>query len=315
MKSRPPDMVGHEIRVVGYCRCSRFFPATSKRDKTTYCKNCGTPITIKIVDFPKEGSLSDRESADRKEIDSLKKRNEALDRENRILEARVENAEVIINDLRSKYSSISRTYDQVTDRLTEVQKQVEQNESLKEQLVDKDKEIDMWSSANASLRERYRKAEETAKDFQSEVALLQAEKTKRESVKIRELTDIFLEYMSGIYNASLDITDIQTLSQMIRARTDKVIMVAGGCGVDIVRHDRGSVLGDGRMDIDTMVTHEPELDNHVSKSRKFGCSFRNSAESEIPERITVHKYVPEKIICAELTVINPEKEVSDGSLH
>ena len=315
MKSRPPDMVGHEIRVVGYCRCSKFSPVTSKRDKTTYCKNCGTPITIKIVDFPKEGSLSDRESADREKIDSLNRRNEALDRENRILEARIENAEVIINDLRSKYSSISRTYDQVTDRLTAVQKQVEQNESLKEQLADKDKEIDMWSSANASLRERYRKAEEAVRDFQSEAALLQAEKTKRESVKMRELTDIFLEYMSGIYNASLDITDIQTLSQMIQARTDKVIMVAGSCGVDIVRHDRGSALGDGRMDIDTIVTHEPELDNHVSKSRKFGCSFRNSAEAEIPERITVHKYVPEKVTCVALTVINPEKEVSDGPVH
>lgn len=113
------------------------------------------------------------------------------------------------------------------------------------------------------------------------------------AVNLRKLTEQFLEYMSGLYNASFDITDTEKLAQMIRARTDKVMMTAESCGVSICRHDRGSEIGDGRMDVDVSVTDIPENDGKIARCRNFGCTFSDDAAVEIPEKITVWKYVPE----------------------
>ena len=244
------------------------------------CKGCGYKMKIAVIPVKRNATQHKPAAphvADTADLEKVIKEHQQLKEQYSALE--------------NKYATLKKTYDQVCvkvcqldDYLKKAQNSPASTKNDKE-LEDLRKFCDFQNGQIVRLRKENTDLESTVKFFKEE-------NERRNLLKTRDIVDMFLEYMSGIYNASLDINDADALSEMIRARTDKVIMTAKGCGLNISRSERGSVFGTGRIDIDTKATDDKKLDGKVNKCRKFGCVFQNDSETEIPERICIWKYSP-----------------------
>jgi len=148
-----------------------------------------------------------------------------------------------------------------------------------------------YASDIAGLKDMIKAAEQTVEDVRLESSKYISDLGKAKKVKVREFTENVLRYVSAIYNKALDAKNLDDLSEMVLARTEQLLMSTGSSGITMYHHERGSGIGEGRIDIVDKTTDNPELGGTVSKSRQFGCSFANEDLSEIPEKIEVWKYV------------------------
>ena len=270
------------------------------------CKRCGRPL----------GLISYRESASPEDVDKTTKRKNGSGTSPTTVkyfterlsaaESQLSCKEKQYDELINAYDSLNDAYDQVSNRLQILQKEHEQYKADAEKKdADMENELNSWKKSFELLSEQYAHCKQSNAEILSELTFANTVNDRLASIDIRNLTAQFLEYMSGIYNASFDITDAGRLSQMIQARTDKVIMTAESSGVKISRHERESELGDGRMDIDIVTTESPKLDGKVARCRGFGCSFRNDAVNEIPEKVSVWRCLP------KTKDLSPEEPVAE----
>ena len=270
------DPKKQNLKVSGYdlfCKCC------CRIAKITAIKDCPS------IDSKKEKILKN-------EVDKLSTFNKDLRKELQDKSIELDGIKASYDGLMKEYSLMQDTYDSVCNRVMDCQRELE---LVKDEAEKKQSELEYalnsWQKSYKLLKEKYALLEQEIKETRSELSFAKTTNERLVSIDIRRLSEQFLDYMSGIYNATFDIADIDMLAQMIRARTDKVIMTSESCGLIIRRHERGSELGDGRMDIDIASTEVPDDDGRVAKCRTFGASFRNDAVADIPEKITVWKYV------------------------
>ncbi len=132
-------------------------------------------------------------------------------------------------------------------------------------------------------------------------------------IPLRDMTGRVLDYMTSIYNIALDRCP-QDIRDIIIARTEYFAMNLGNLGVNISFHKRGDELGNGRADVRTHNTAIPDEDCTVYRTDRFGCNFVNGIFADIPEAVTVNRFVPppvHEIKPSENSEINLAK--SDGS--
>lgn len=120
---------------------------------------------------------------------------------------------------------------------------------------------------------------------------LKRELSNTESIDLRSITDNLLDYVSKIYNASID-KDPSKLKEIIEMYTEHLISRLEGAGISVHRCSRGTVPSGNYPlgNVSEKETDDESLSGTVKISSKFGCAFRNNLFSPIPEEIVVYRY-------------------------
>ena len=150
--------------------------------------------------------------------------------------------------------------------------------ALHARLTEAIQESEEWRTKYSKMKEKTQAIIDEYSDCLKESSRLRIELERKNKINTREVVNQYLSFMSGIYNASLDLSTLEELKEHIRARIEYATMMSEICGIHINRHERGADLGDGRMDIDTVMTENPTMEDKVAKCRAFGCIFKDDCE-------------------------------------
>lgn len=152
-------------------------------------------------------------------------------------------------------------------------------------------EIRAWRKDTAVLMRRISELEAELDDTEEAASHLKGELSRSiRPEELRDVVEVFIDYASTLYNASMDKDDPERLREQIRNRTEYLSFRLSRLGVHMHRHERGDELGDGRMDITLVPTDDEGMDGHVAKSKMFGCRFDSAGVPEIPEALRVYSF-------------------------
>ena len=152
-------------------------------------------------------------------------------------------------------------------------------------------ELLTWKKDAATLKRRISGLEAEISDMKEAASHLRGELSRSiRPEELRDVVEVFIDYASNLYNASIDKDDPEKLREQIRNRTDYLSCRLSRVGAHVHRHERGEELGDGRMDIIPVPTDDRELDGRVAKSETFGCRFDSDDVPEIPEVLRVYSF-------------------------
>lgn len=152
-------------------------------------------------------------------------------------------------------------------------------------------EIQAWRKDVAVLKGRISALEAELVDTEEAASHLKGELSRSiRPEELRDVVEVFIDYASNLFNASMDKDDPEKLREQIRNRTDYLSFRLSRVGVHIHRHERGDEPGDGRMDITVVPTDDREMYGRVAKSEIFGCRFDSADVPEIPEILRVYSF-------------------------
>ena len=272
------------------CKCDYTDVRKNKRGDGFHCGCCGGPISFLLVEhstltmewFGRHNRIVGEELIE--ENSRLKAETKELEEKNRNLTNMWYSATEESKSLTADNAALRASIESLNGYVTEC-------DNLRNELELRVHESDSWHKAYSDIKVRMKTANEELSSLRAEASLFKHDLDEYRKIDIRSIVGLFLDYMSGINNALDDGLSTEELRGIIKARTDYVAMMSETYGVSIYRHGRGEYLGDGRMDIDTAITDDPELDRKVAKCRSYGCVFRDNALPGIPEKVTVWQYV------------------------
>ena len=214
-------------------------------------------------------------------IDSLREENEALRSKCEELQQKVdEDAAVLeqsLNEMKTQYE------EKVADLLLS-------NKQIKKLSDNLSGELDQWKESYKTLIKKYKDLKEEKESLEHTKDYFKNMAEGLKTVPVNEIMNHVLDYMTTLYNASFDKENAEVLRNVIVGRTEYLAMVLESTGITVLRHNRDSVLGNERVDIEVKITDNPEMDCKVIRSEHFGCYFKNDQFAMIPERVTVYRY-------------------------
>lgn len=277
--------------------------------------------SLKTQNNELRSQLDEVRSRKTERIVRLEEENEVLRKRNREIQEDLNSANRDLNSANKKLYKTEEMLDEATARYN---READDHEMFRKQNAERIRslEIDISSleSDKSKLAADRDRAEAEKEALESENSSLSEsvrhyrnEAEAAGKIPVREVTKRFLDYMSAVYNIALDKCSPETIEQ-IEARTEYAVMNLANIGVDITYHRRGELLGNGRVELRTIETDDPEQDCKVIKSNRFGCSFSSDSLSDIPEEITVSKYVPpEPVMEPEAPSEGPVEEQGAGA--
>ena len=247
----------------------------------------------------------------REKIDGIKKSTEEEIRERTSVLRRVNGSLCEKLDRRNKQvSGLAEELDSFELRLRKIESDLvakEKQLSNYEATIDKQtKIIRNFRNDSEALKSKISELESENRSLSESTAHYRNEAEAACRIPVRDMTGRLLEYMTSMYNIALDRCP-QDVRDMIMARTEYFAMNLGNLGVDVSFHKRGDELGNGRADVRTHTTDVPEEDCRVFRTDRFGCSFVDGIFADIPEAITVNRFVPPPESAAESSGV-PETE-------
>ena len=139
-----------------------------------------------------------------------------------------------------------------------------------------------------SLKDRNIQLERDLNDVENTNRHLRNEQTEIQKIDLRGIVMEILQYSSDVSNAIVDKDESSQLREYLSMRTEYLRMNLKGLGIETIQHERGSMLGDERVDVQPVDTDEAEMNGKVKISDRMGCRFSSEYYADIPERVTMY---------------------------
>ena len=154
-------------------------------------------------------------------------------------------------------------------------------------------DLEKLQSRISTYTEMQESGNEKIKQMQETINYQQGLIDKQQSLKIREIIDIIVEYVSTTYNSSIDVENSDILRKNIRERTAILIKNLRAYHIFLESHERGEpVEGTIPANFSTENCGDRDKDNTVKVCKKFGCRFAGDEYPPIQEKVIVFKYDP-----------------------
>ena len=292
------------------------------------CKNCGKPVDILITGNSTRSLLTRRYTLKVDELEPLTEQfieNERakftsiiddLTEENNSLQERC-------NALEKELSEETERYDATVDKMKARQEEIVQDmtgsyKKLQKVAKDLEEDLNQWKGSYNGLVKKFKVLKEENESLEKTKNHYKNQAESLSSISMGQVINYVLDYMTTLFNAAKDKENPEGLRDMIVGRMEYLEMMLQSAGINILRHERDSVLGNERVDIEVKPTDNPELDCRVIKSEHFGCTFKGDIYPMIPEKVTVYRYVapePEATIPAEEPTVEKEDAQSETALE
>lgn len=283
------------------------------------CKKCGNPVDILITGNSPRSLKKHKYSLIVDELQPIAEKyveNErlrytsmidALTKENEILQERcdklekeaAENSEIFETSL----EQAKERYESVISSITDSNKQLQK---LANNLT---ADSEQWKESYKTLVQKYRTVKEEKESLEHTKDYFKNQAETLKTVPLNDIANYVLDYMTTLFNAAKDKENAESLRDVIIGRTEYLSMMLESAGINVISHERGSALGNERVDIEFKTTADPELDCKVIKSEHFGCIFKNDLYPMIPERVMVYRYVNPN---PETETVSDESEAEKG---
>ena len=265
------------------------------------CKKCGNPVEILITGNSTRSLVTRKYSLKVDELEPITEKFlegerskytstiDALTRENKALQERCDKLQQEAkenNDVfETSLEQMKEKYEEVISSITDSNKQLQR---LSNNL---NAESEQWKDSYKTLVKKYKDVKEEKESLEHTKDYFKNQAESLKSVPLNDITNYVLDYMTTLFNAAKDKDNPEALRDVIIGRTEYLGMMLESAGINVIRHERGSVLGNERADIEFKTTDDPELDCKVIKSEHFGCTFKSDLYPMIPERVMVYRYV------------------------
>ena len=161
---------------------------------------------------------------------------------------------------------------------------------LSKTLEDRDSEVRRLLSRNRELEERTQALGDEIVQLDSTRKHLVNEIQSHRRTNIRDIMEAVLEFTAGVNNVVTDRPVPDDVRENIDNRTERLIKVLSGKGIEVTRHRRGEPIGDGRADYSRTETDDMDLDMTVHRSVRYGCRFSDDSIPDIAEDVSVYVY-------------------------
>lgn len=288
------------------------------------CKKCGKPVDIHIIGNPTHSILSRKYTMKVDELEPIAKQfieNERakytavideLSEENESLEER---CDALDRQLSEETERFNATIDQMKARQEEiVQDMTESYRKLQKDANNLEEDLNQWKDSYNGLVKKFKVLKEENESLENTKNHYKNQAEGLASIPMAQAINYVLDYMTALFNAAKDKENPECLRDMIIGRMEYLEMMLESAGINILRHERDSVLGNERVDIEVKPTNDPEMDCRVIKSEHFGCTFKGDIYPMIPEKVIVFRYVapePEVIAPVEEPTVEKEDAQSD----
>ena len=281
------------------------------------CKRCGQPVEIVIGGSSKHSFFSSKhpvavdelqpliEGLIRKERTRYSSIIDGLTKENDRLQKRCDTLEKKVSDDMEMFDT---SLDQMKSQYETVIKDItESNKQLQKISNGLGAEAEQWKGTYKELVQKYRVLKEENESLEHTKDHYKNRAESLGSISLSTVVNYVLDYVTTLFNAAKDKENPESLRDIIYGRTEYLGMMLESAGINISHHERDSILGNERVDIEVKTTDDPELDCKVIKSEHFGCSFKSDIYPMIPEKVMVYRYTgpkPEEAVIDEPAVEN-----------
>ena len=265
------------------------------------CKKCGKPVEI-LISGNSPRSLSARKYS--LKVDELQPITEkyienerakyssiidGLTKDNRRLQERCDSLEKQVFEDSERFDT---SLDQMRCQYETVIKDItESNKHLQRLSNNLNAEMEQWKKNYKDIVQKYKVLKEENESLEHTKDYYKNQADNLGSISLSTVTNYVLDYITTLFNAAKDKENPEALRDIIFGRTEYLGMMLESAGINISSHERDSIIGNERVDIEVKTTDNPELDCKVIKSEHFGCTFKNDIYPMIPEKVMVYRYV------------------------
>ena len=283
------------------------------------CRKCGKPVEILITGNSTRSLLTRKYSLKVDELEPITERfieNErakysslidGLTKDNRRLQERCEALEKqILEDSETFDTSLNQMKDKYELMIADL---TESNKHLQRLSNNLNAEMEQWKKNYKDIVQKYKVLKEENESLEHTKDYYKNQADNLGSISLSTVTNYVLDYITTLFNAAKDKENPEALRDIIFGRTEYLGMMLESAGINISSHERDSVIGNERVDIEVKTTDNPELDCKVIKSEHFGCTFKNDIYPMIPEKVMVYRYVDPN---PKVEEISEEPAIEDG---
>ena len=283
------------------------------------CRKCGKPVEILITGNSTRSLLTRKYSLKVDELEPITERFienerakyssliEGLTKDNRRLQERCETLEKqILEDSETFDTSLNQMKDKYDLMIADL---TESNKHLQKLSNNLNIEMEQWKDSYKDIIKKYKAMKEENESLEHTKDYYKNQADNLGSISLSTVTNYVLDYITTLFNAAKDKENPEALRDIIFGRTEYLGMMLESAGINISSHERDSILGNERVDIEVKTTDNPELDCKVIKSEHFGCTFKNDIYPMIPEKVMVYRYVDPN---PKVEEISEEPAVEDG---
>ena len=177
-------------------------------------------------------------------------------------------------------SETSELLSRISELESELSKTLEERDSEVGKLLSRNRELEEHTK---TLREEIVQLDITRRHLSNEVQSYRR-------TNIRDIMEAVMEFAAGINNVVADNPVPDDVRENIDNRTERLIRVLSGKGIEVTRHRRGDPIGDEWADYSKTDTDDRNLDMTVHRSARYGCRFSDDSIPDIAEDVSVYVY-------------------------
>lgn len=267
--------VKYALGTIG-CRCSS--AGFTVQGGKAYCRSCGF-----LLSFIPEMVFRTRE-------DLVETITPTARQQPTVSEDEVEVMRSTISSLEEKVKELSTRLNESETIRADIESELETRDGVMASQISR---ISEMTARISDLECKVSEADSEISDLEQTNRHLRSDLDRASVLNIRDIAEAFLSHITAVDNMVMDATDLDQLRGIVQARGQKLVIDLGSRGLMVNRRERGSDMGDGRMEVRWVQSGEESSHRKVSRCDLYGCSFRDSIHPDIVEDITVSLYVPD----------------------
>ena len=158
-----------------------------------------------------------------------------------------------------------------------------------EEMQSKELEMNNLQNMYESNIIRLNKAGAEIEDLEQTLHHMQTEMHRKDSVDVKNIVSSMLEYVNAMDNIILDCETDVPFKDIAEARRQKLMMDLKNNGLIISAHRRGDEVTEGRVDIQALMTDDPEKDGTVARVDRYGFLFDEDIYAGEAESLSMYK--------------------------
>ena len=187
-----------------------------------------------------------------------------------------------IEDNQRLQAEFQRLQDEATEKIEQLQRA---NESLGRTAQDRLENAITLEGENKKLAGKLEVAS-------TDCARMKFDLDRYETLDLRGGVDAFLECISGMFNDIMDSEDISKIRDKAELRMENLVLNSEYCGFRLLKHERGTAIGNENILPTSEETGDESLDRTVKTCKKIGCDVKGFPSMAIDEKLVLWKYDP-----------------------